>query len=330
MQDRKKDHIDLAFKSLLKSVENDDRFYYEPFLSAHPTALKPIDFLGKTLKAPIWISSMTGGTKMAGKINRNLAQVASEFGLGMGLGSCRCLLESDDCFDDFNIRSIIGNENPLYANLGIGQIEQLLVSNKTHLAEELVNKLEADGLIIHVNPLQEFFQPEGDRFKFAPVDTIEKFLAKTKTKIIVKEVGQGMGKESLRELLKLPLQAIEFGAFGGTNFSKLELLRNENSGIKELAPLKNVGHTAKEMLEFIDEIAKEDKRIKAKQIIISGGIDSFLDGYYLINKCELSAVYGQGSAFLKYAMQDYESLQKFVQLQINGLEMAYSFLRIKH
>jgi len=275
MQDRKKDHIDLAFKSLLKSVENDDRFYYEPFLSAHPTALKPIDFLGKTLKAPIWISSMTGGTKMAGKINRNLAQVASEFGLGMGLGSCRCLLESDDCFDDFNIRSIIGNENPLYANLGIGQIEQLLVSNKTHLAEELVIKLEADGLIIHVNPLQEFFQPEGDRFKFAPVDTIEKFLAKTKTKIIVKEVGQGMGKESLRELLKLPLQAIEFGAFGGTNFSKLELLRNENSGIKELAPLKNVGHTAKEMLEFIDEIAKEDKRRKAKQIIISGGIDSF-------------------------------------------------------
>lgn len=330
MQDRKKDHIDLAFKSHTKSIENDDRFYYEPLLSGHPTGLKQINFLGKTLKAPVWISSMTGGTKMAGKINRNLARVASEFGLGMGLGSCRCLLESDDCFEDFNVRSIIGDENPLYANLGIGQIEQLLVSKKTDLVKQMVEKLKADGLIIHVNPLQEFFQPEGDRFKSAPIDTIEKFLTKTKIKVIVKEVGQGMGKESLRKLLKLPIEAIEFGAFGGTNFSNLELMRNDDSFIKEIAQLKNIGHTATEMLELLNELIEEHQGSKPKNIIISGGINSFLDGYYLINKSKLSAVYGQGSAFLKYAMQDYESLRKFVQAQIKGLEIAYSFLRIKY
>lgn len=329
MQDRKKDHINLAFKSHTINAENDDRFYYEPLLSAHPTALKPLEFLEKTLKAPIWISSMTGGTKMAGKINKNLARVASEFGLGMGLGSCRCLLENNVFFDDFNVRHIIGDELPLFANLGIGQIEQLLVSEKTDLVEQMVKKLEADGLIIHVNPLQEFFQQEGDRFLLPPIETIKQFLEITDIKIIVKEVGQGMGKESIRELLKLPIDAIEFGAFGGTNFSKLKLMRNEDSFVKELAQLKNVGHTAIEMLEMLNELIKERKEIEARGIIISGGISSFLDGYHLINKSKLPAIYGQGSAFLKYAMRDYESLRKFVQTQIKGLEMAYSFLRIK-
>ena len=330
MQDRKKDHINLAFESYINSIENDGRFYYEPLISAHPTGLKQIKFLGKTLKAPIWISSMTGGTKMAEKINRNLAQAASEFGLGMGLGSCRCLLENNYCFDDFNVRPIIGYELPLYANLGIGQIEQLLIKEKLDLVEQMVEKLNVDGLIIHVNPLQEFFQPEGDRFKNPPIKTIEKFLTKTKIKVIVKEVGQGMGKESLRELLKLPIEAIEFGAFGGTNFSKLELMRNDGLFTKELNPLENVGHTAFEMLEVLNELIEEKKEVKSKQLIISGGISSFLDGYYLINKSEMPAIYGQGSAFLKYAMQDYESLRKFVEIQIKGLEIAYSFLKIKY
>jgi len=329
MQDRKKDHINLALSSHTKSSENDHRFYYEPLLNEHPTGLKPISFLGKTLNAPIWISSMTGGTELAGKINRNLAQVAAEFGLGMGLGSCRCLLENNNCFEDFNVRPIIGDDLPLYANLGVGQLEQLIASKKTELVEQMLEKLKADGLIIHVNPLQEFFQPEGDRFAVAPIETIKQFIEITDIKVIVKEVGQGMGKESLKELLNLPIDAIDFGAFGGTNFSKLELMRNDNLFTKELAALKNVGHTAAEMLEFIDEITKEDKKIKPKQIIISGGVDSFLDGYYLINKSKFPAIYGQGSAFLKYALQDYESLRKFIETQIKGLEMAYSFLRIK-
>jgi len=156
---------------------------------------------------------------------------------------------------------------------------------------------------------------------------IEKFLDKTKIRVIVKEVGQGIGKESLKQLLKLPIEAIEFGAFGGTNFSKLELMRSDDTFVQELSELKNVGHTATEMLDLLN---LEEKTTKVKQIIISGGISSFLDGYCLIGKSKLPAIYGQGSAFLKYAMQDYKTLRKFVQTQIKGLEMAYSFLRLKH
>jgi isopentenyl-diphosphate delta-isomerase len=113
---RKSDHIELAFKSRIASNELDSRFYYEPMLAAHP---KPQDdlaltFLGKKLRFPIWVSSMTGGTALAGKINRNLAKACKEFGLGMGLGSCRMLLESDTYLGDFKMRNLIGDEVPFY------------------------------------------------------------------------------------------------------------------------------------------------------------------------------------------------------------------------
>src|ERR1051325_3494522 len=111
---RKKDHIGLAFKSQ-EGIENDSRFYYEPLLSAHPAALKPVMFLSKTMKAPLWISSMTGGTELAYTINHNLARACRDFGLGMGLGSCRILLEGDTYFKDFNLRHELGNDRPLFA-----------------------------------------------------------------------------------------------------------------------------------------------------------------------------------------------------------------------
>jgi len=329
MQKRKQDHIKLAFKSQTNKNSLDERFEYEPLLNAHPVSLPEFKFFEKKFKAPIWISSITGGTGLAGKINRNLAKVAGKFGLGMGLGSCRCLLNGTACFEDFDVRDLIGDELPLYANLGISQVEQLVLAGKIEKIEQMIKRLRADGLIIHVNPMQEFFQPEGDRFNYAPIKIIEKFLKKSNTKLIVKEVGQGMGHESLKHLLQLPLEAVEFAAFGGTNFSKLELLRSNNHFLNELSPLINTGHTAQEMLNTVNNLVNSNTNIKVKHIIISGGIDSFLDGYYLINKSILPAVYGMASNFLKYAMQDYESLEKYTATQIEGLKMAYAYLRVK-
>src|SRR6056297_2248988 len=139
LETRKKDHIDLAFKSQTGISAADQRFYYEPMLSAHPSkGLQPFEFLGKTQKAPLWISSMTGGTKLAGKINNNLARACNEFGFGMGLGSCRIILEDDTFLNDFNVRPVVGNDLPLWANLGIAQIEELIQSEKISLAIELV------------------------------------------------------------------------------------------------------------------------------------------------------------------------------------------------
>ena len=327
MSDRKHEHIELAFKSQTTAVEADSRFIYEPLLSEHPTALTPIGFLGKTVRTPIWACSMTGGTELAKKINENIARVCKDFGMGMGLGSCRILLDDDTCFEDFNVRKYIGDSQPFYANLGIAQIDMLLLNNDTDKIERLIEKLKADGLIIHVNPLQEWFQPEGNQITRPSIDIIEELVEKTEYPLIIKEVGQGMGNESLKRLLQLPIQAIEFGAFGGANFSMVELLRRDKDECDIYKPLAYVGQTAEQMVDAINHLSGSVDFV-CKQLIISGGIKNFLDGYYLMKKSTVPAVYGQASAILKFAKQSYEELFKYIEMQAKGLSLAEAFLRI--
>lgn len=329
---RKRDHIELAFRSQVEQSALDRRFYYEPMLSAHPErgGLKSFLFLNKMFRVPLWVSSMTGGTEWAHTINHNLARACRDFGMGMGLGSCRALLYDDEMLPDFDVRREIGDNLPLYANLGIAQLEQLIEKGELYRVENLLDKLQADGLIIHVNPMQEWLQPEGDRFEKPPLQTITTFLEKMDVSVIVKEVGQGMGYESLKALFQLPLEAIDFAANGGTNFAKLELLRSDTSKQQIFSQLANVGHSTEEMVAFTNAIAAElEDKMLTKQVIISGGIQHFLDGYYLINKVQLPAVYGQASGFLQHARGSYEELHAYVDAQVQGLELANAFLKVR-
>ncbi len=329
-QDRKKDHIELAGDSQTGLQLNDQRFNYEPLLSAHPKdILTPFPFLGKTMRIPLWISSMTGGTAEAMQINRNLAIAAGEFGMGMGLGSGRILLEDKSYPEHFMLRQFIGKEAPLYANLGIAQIEKAVLQNDYDPIRKMIDKLDVDGLIIHVNPIQEWLQPEGDRLKEKPIDMISEFLNNVSFRVIVKEVGQGMGPESLKTLTKLPLQAIDFAAFGGTNFARLELLRGNEKDREIMDPLSHIGNIADEMLDAINLMVEGNEQVNVKELIISGGVKTFLDGFYYIKKSKLPAIYGQASTFLSHARGDYESLKRFVEQQIRGLEIAYSYLQLK-
>jgi len=338
---RKQDHIELAFDAQVFKNQLDNRFYYEPVLAAHPkTETKPFEFLGKQMNAPLWVSSMTGGTEWAKIINQNLAKVCGEYKLGMGLGSCRALLTDDDCLPDFDVRKFIGDQ-PLYANLGIAQLEQLIKAKQTKKIDELLKKLQADGLIIHINPLQEWLQPEGDRFEKSPLETIKQLLETATYPIIVKEVGQGFGKESLEELLNLPLAAIDFAASGGTNFALLELKRSNQLSQNLFESLAHIGHSAEEMVNFCNEIKSDyynnlkskvkysSRTIKCNQIIISGGVKTFLDGYYLTEKINFDAIYGQASGFLKHARGSYEELQAYTEGQLNGLKVAKQFLKVR-
>lgn len=328
---RKRDHIDLAFKSHVKAAQLDPRFYYEPLLAPHPIEKgKTFEFLGKKMKAPIWVSSMTGGTEKAYTINSNLARACKEFGMGMGLGSCRSLLNGDVRLKDFDFRKTIGNDLPFYANLGVAQVEELFQQNAASKIQSLVDKLSADGIILHVNPFQEWLQPEGDRFQVSSLETLHKLLdAFPGMSVIVKEVGQGFGPKSLEALLQLPIDAIEFGAAGGTNFAMLEMLRDEEK-IEIFEGLARVGHTAEEMVGFVNELKSTlGEKVQCNQVIISGGVKNFLDGYHLINKVNSNAIYGQASAFLKYAQADYETLHAYVETQVNGLALAQSFLGVR-
>lgn len=328
---RKRDHIELAFRSQVGANALDHRFYYEPLLAAHPGEdVESSVFLQKEIKNPIWVSSMTGGTELARTINHNLARACKDFGMGMGLGSCRGLLNSDEYLKDFDIRPIMGDDLPLYANLGIAQLEQLLINNKIEQVSRMMDKLRADGLIIHVNPLQEWLQPEGDRFTQPPLQTIEEYLNIADRPVIVKEVGQGMGYASMKALFQLPLAAVDFAASGGTNFAMLELLRSNPEKQHIYEALAKVGHSAEEMVGMVNKIKESlGEKMVCKEVIISGGVKNFLDGYYLINKLNLSCVYGQASGFLKYARGDYQDLYDYVQSQVNGLALAKAFLKVK-
>jgi len=329
---RKRDHIELAFRSQIANGMLDQRFYYEPLMAGHPKrgSYPSFQFLGKTMRVPLWVSSMTGGTQLARTINHNLARACRDFGMGMGLGSCRSLLYTNDTLADFGVRKIIGDDLPLYANLGIAQIEQLIERKQVHIIREMMDKLAADGLIIHVNPLQEWLQPEGDRFEHAPIDTIKRLMDNFDQPIIVKEVGQGMGYHSLKALFELPLAAIDFAANGGTNFAKVELLRSDESKRSIYGQLAHVGHNAEEMTHISNQIIEESgEKALCKQVIISGGIQNFLDGYYLINKLGCQAIYGQASAFLRYAREDYDTLYEYVDAQVQGIELANALLDVK-
>lgn len=267
---------------------------------------------------------------MANTINTNLAKACEEFGMGMGLGSCRSLLDSDERLSDFDMRKYMPNQ-PLYANLGVAQIEELIGSGRLFLIAELINKLEADGLIFHVNPMQEWMQPEGDIYYMSPIEMVKRVMDEiADIKIIVKEVGQGMGPKSLEALYRLPIQAVDFAAGGGTNFAKLELYRSEDSKVDHYTGLAQVGHSAYEMVDLANKIvtALGDECL-CKETIISGGVKDYLDGYYLINKFAAKAIYGQASSFLKNAMGDYDTLRSHIHNQIDGLRMAQSFLTVK-
>lgn len=330
MEQRKNEHLELALSSQVSFDQIDKRFDYEPLLGSHTKGeINPFTFLGKTLRVPMWVSSMTGGTKLARTINSNLARACNEFGMGMGLGSCRILLEKEECFPDFDMRDIIGDDLPFYANIGISQLEMMLQDGSYPRIFEIVQRLRADGLIIHVNPIQEWLQTEGDILKHPPFETIEEFLSQTKMKVIVKEVGQGMGPGSVLRLMKCPIEAFELAGLGGTNFARVELARSTVQKRELFSPLALVGHSADEMMEVLNALVKADIQLGCKQIIISGGIRSFLDGYYYISKSLLPSIFGQAASFLRYARGDYEDLRSFVSDQVKGLAFARAFLQVK-
>ena len=323
LAERKGSHIELAHLSQTAGADIDSRFDYEPLFFTHPAQDEKWTqtFLGRELDYPVWISSMTGGTEKAALINKNLGMLAGKYKLGMGLGSCRPLLHSKERLSEFAIRKHMGDQ-PLLANLGVAQVEECILAGKTDLIHELVKMTEASGLMIHLNPLQEWFQPEGDRYTISPLETIKRFLDDVSYPVLVKEVGQGMGPRSLKALLSLPIHGIEFGAFGGTNFTKLESLRAKDTELRE--PFIHVGHTAEEMVMIVNAFPKV-----RKEFIISGGIKNVLDGYELKMKLTAPSLIGMASPFLNPAMESFEQLEKYFLNMREALLTAKGVLSVK-
>jgi isopentenyl-diphosphate Delta-isomerase len=176
---------------------------------------------GKKLRAPLLISCMTGGTPEARRINERLARVAQEHGFAMGLGSARALIESPSSIDSFDVRAL-APDVALLANLGAVQL------NKGYgIAEcrRLVELLRADALVLHLNPLQEALQPEGDTSFRGLLGQIARVCDSADFPIVVKEVGWGIAADDVRALFDAGVAAVDVAGAGGTSWSEVERYR---------------------------------------------------------------------------------------------------------
>jgi isopentenyl-diphosphate delta-isomerase len=176
---------------------------------------------GRALRAPLLISCMTGGTPRARRINRRLAKVAQAHGLAMGLGSARALLEAPEAIDTFTVRDC-APDVPLLANLGAVQL------NKGYGPDEcrrLVEMLQADALVLHLNPLQEAVQPEGDTCFRGLREKIAELVKACAFPIVVKEVGWGIDAATVRALVDAGVAAVDLAGAGGTSWSEVERYR---------------------------------------------------------------------------------------------------------
>lgn len=181
--------------------------------------------LGKQLGAPILISSMTGGTAQAREINHRLAEVAQTYKLAMGVGSQRVAIERPDVADTFQVRQI-APDILLLANIGAVQLNYRYGIEQCQRAVDL---LEADALILHLNPLQECIQPHGDTNFRGLLDRIAQVCAQLPVPVIVKEVGNGISAPIAQQLIAAGVGGIDVAGAGGTSWAKVESERAQTA-----------------------------------------------------------------------------------------------------
>ena len=300
MTDRKTQHIQMALDSQRENFERiltRSGLCYEPLWANHRFELPQYELLGRKLKYPLWISGMTGGSELALEINKDLANLSRELGIGMGLGSCRPYLEETNREVDFMIREYAA-QSLLGANLGIAQIAQYIREDKWEEVECKLEKLGTDFLMVHINPAQEWFQTEGDKFFETPFETLKKLQALTKMKIGVKEVGQGFGPKSLQALVDMKVEVIELAGMGGTNFTLLEQMRNEQ---RESDMFVDIGHDCYQMINWLNSLYKEDENFP--MIIISGGVREATQAAILSQLAKFPSMIGMAYPFLKWQKQ---------------------------
>jgi isopentenyl-diphosphate delta-isomerase len=313
-QTRKDDHLricleeDVQFRQLANGFE----CYRFTHCCLPELNLSEVDittrFLGKALNAPLLISSMTGGTERAKTINCRLAEVAQTYKLAMGVGSQRVAVEKPEVADTFAVRSL-APDILLFANLGAVQL------NYTYGLEQclrVVELLEADALILHLNPLQECIQPQGDTNFKGLLDKISKLCEKIGIPVIAKEVGNGISGKMAAQLIEAGVSAIDVAGAGGTSWAKVESERATHPLQRQLG--RTFSDWGIPTAECLVQIRQQYANIP---LIASGGLR---DGVEVAKAIALGAdLAGLAMPFLQPASQSLDALYQTVQLLIAEL-----------
>ncbi len=233
---RKADHIRINLEEDVRSrlTTGLERYRFEhqalPELNLEDVNTR-VEVFGRRLEAPILISSMTGGTDQAARVNRHLAEAAQAVGVAMGVGSQRVALEHPEYAASFQVRRW-APDILLFANLGAVQLNYGYTVDHCRRA---VDMIEADALILHLNPLQEALQPEGETRFAGLLRKIEQVCRALEVPVVVKEVGWGISARVARMLAEAGVAAIDVAGAGGTSWSQVEMHRAPDEWHAQLA-----------------------------------------------------------------------------------------------
>lgn len=229
-----------------------------------------VRFLGKKVNYPFFISCMTGGVKEGKKINRNLAAAAQKHNIAMGVGSQRAAVEHPKLKDLFVARGV-APDIPLLANVGLVQLNYGFGAEEF---QKIVDMIDADALAIHINPVQEAIQPEGDRNWEGLLAKLPKVIKKISVPVIVKEVGFGLSSDVAARLYKAGVRIIDTAGWGGTSWAVVEGERRD--GWRSAGSL--FGEWGIPTSESIRMCAQVSKKNKGRLVVLgSGGIRTGVD-----------------------------------------------------
>jgi len=317
VEQRKADHIrinleeDVNFDRLTVGFER-YRFVHQalPELDLNQVDLTTT-FLGKRLNAPLLISCMTGGTEQARLINRNLAAGAQQYGIAMGLGSQRAGLVHPEKVDTFKVRDV-APDVLLFANLGAVQFNYGYGIDE---CRRVVDMIEADALVLHLNPLQEAVQPEGD-VNFADLARkIEAVCRRLEVPVIAKEVGWGISERTARLLIDAGVSALDAAGSGGTSWSQVEMFRAPTDLHKRVAAtFRDWGIPTSESIQMVRRVSAD------LPLIASGGLRSGID---IAKAVALGAnLGGMAGPFLKAAAVSVDAVRETAEETIRVLRVA--------
>jgi isopentenyl-diphosphate delta-isomerase len=306
---RKDDHIKINLEKDVQSSKTTGlqkiQFINEALPELDLETIDPtLTVFGKKLNAPILISSMTGGTKEAKKINQRLAETAQELRIAMGVGSQRAAIENPDLVETFSITRRVAPDILLFANLGAIQLNYGY--SITH-CQQAVDMLMADALILHLNPLQEAIQVGGNVNFTGLAKKIEGICKKMEVPVIVKEVGWGISERTAKLLMDCGVAAIDVAGAGGTSWSQVEMYRAPDELTRDLASTY-IGWG----IPTMDSILNVKNVAPDMPIFASGGLKDGLD----IAKCiALGATLGGlASQFLRTAAISSEKVKELIEL----------------
>lgn len=327
---RKADHIrinleeDVHFPTLTTGLER-FRFVHQALPEVDLQEVDTsVQIFGKQLSAPLLVSSMTGGTKEAEQINRNLATAAEAHQVAIGVGSQRAGLEDEATAATFRVR----NEAPttlLLANLGAVQLNYGYGIDQCRRAVEMI---DADALILHLNPLQEAVQPEGDTNWKGLLRKIEEICRTLEKPVVAKEVGWGMSAQTARRLIDVGVAAIDVAGAGGTSWSQVEMYRAPTERLRRLAAaFSDWGIPTAESLCTVAAVRQEMRQATSQKgnradvaIFASGGIRTGQD----MAKCVGlgASLVGLASPFLKRAVESADAVWEEMDLLIAELQVT--------